>query len=127
MITSTVNAASYGAPQLPSIAPGSIATIFGSNLATDTVAATSTPLPNQLGGTTVTVDGVRAPLFYVSPTQINFQVSWRYQQSISDVSVNTTLVVTSAAGGAILSHWESTLLGQVSLLQMVRAAGRRPS
>jgi uncharacterized protein (TIGR03437 family) len=36
--------------------------------------AEAVPLPLQLAGSTVTVSGVAAPLFYVSPTQINFQM-----------------------------------------------------
>jgi uncharacterized protein (TIGR03437 family) len=65
-----VNAASYAQP----IAPGSIATIFGANLAVTTASASDTPLPYELAGTSVTVNGVKAPLFFVSPGQINIQV-----------------------------------------------------
>lgn len=71
-----VNAASF----LPGICPGSIATIFGLNL-TDVngvVSAGGTPLPLQLGGVSVFVNGVRAPLYSVAyangEDQINFQV-----------------------------------------------------
>jgi uncharacterized protein (TIGR03437 family) len=43
--------------------------------ATDgTASATQIPLPTVLGGVGVNVGGVDAPLFYVSPSQINFQV-----------------------------------------------------
>ncbi len=57
----------------------SIVTAFGSNLAATTQVATSQPLPTELAGTIVKVkDGNNterdAPLFFVSPTQINFQV-----------------------------------------------------
>jgi IPT/TIG domain. len=65
-----VEAASYSAP----IAPGSLVTIFGNNLATSEITATSIPLPAVLGGTSVLVDGVSAPLLYVSPNQINLQL-----------------------------------------------------
>jgi uncharacterized protein (TIGR03437 family) len=61
------------------LASDSIAALFGTGLATTTAAATSTALPTELGGITVTVldaNGVRrtAPLFFVSPTQVNFQM-----------------------------------------------------
>jgi uncharacterized protein (TIGR03437 family) len=56
------------------VAPGSIATAVGTGLATSTQSASTLPLPTSLGGTTVTVNGTAAPLFFVSPTQINFQV-----------------------------------------------------
>jgi uncharacterized protein (TIGR03437 family) len=71
VITSFVNAASYQ-PTLNKL--GVLATIFGSNLAPGTAEAAGYPLPTHLGGTTVAVGGTAAPLLYVSPTQINFQV-----------------------------------------------------
>jgi uncharacterized protein (TIGR03437 family) len=71
-----VNAASYS----PGVAEGTIATLFGSGF-TDIPgihAAASLPLPTQLSGTTVTVNGVAAPLLAVvnqnGEQQINFQV-----------------------------------------------------
>ncbi len=77
-----VNAAHYGRP----IAKGSIASIFGENLAPRTAAAEGFPLPTELAGVKVRVGGpkqlpsdqseivVEAPLFFVSPGQINFMV-----------------------------------------------------
>ena len=56
------------------LAPGSIVFIAGSNLATASAQATSTPLPLTLGGTSVTIGGLPAPLFYVSPELITAQV-----------------------------------------------------
>ena len=71
-----VNAASFAGADQPgwAIAPGGIASVFGQNLASTTRAAETLPLPRTVEGTSVTVDGLPAPLFYVSPTQINFQV-----------------------------------------------------
>ncbi len=61
------------------LAAESIVAAFGSGLARSTEAATAQPLPTTLAGTRVSVLdslGVErfAPLFFVSPTQINFQV-----------------------------------------------------
>lgn len=70
---SVVSAASYQ----PVVAPGSIATLFGSNLVPETVAGvpgSDGNYPKQIGGVTVTVGGAAADLFFVSPTQINFVV-----------------------------------------------------
>ncbi len=64
-----VNAASFRGP----VAPGSIITLFGSDLA-DTAAAEQFPLPASLGGVCVTANDVAVPLFYTSPTQINAQL-----------------------------------------------------
>src|SRR5262249_34897203 len=70
-----VSSASYAG----TIAPGSIATVFGQELASRTETAQTLPLPKLLGGAQVNVivigyGGFGAPLFFVSPGQINFQV-----------------------------------------------------
>jgi uncharacterized protein (TIGR03437 family) len=83
-----VNAASYQ----PGV--GIITSIFGQNLAATTQTATTAPLPTQLGGTSVTIGGVAAPLFYVSPTQINFDPSG------GGFAAGTGLVVSTAAGAS---------------------------
>jgi len=72
----TVSSASYS---VSAIAPKAIVAAFGSNLATVTQGAPSTPLPTSIAGTSITVqDGVGserlAPLFYVSPNQLNYQI-----------------------------------------------------
>jgi uncharacterized protein (TIGR03437 family) len=61
------------------VAPESIVSGWGSALAAAPASATALPLPLELGGTSVSVrdaSGVEraAPLFYVSPNQINYQV-----------------------------------------------------
>lgn len=71
--TTVVSAASYQ----PVVSPGSIATLFGSNLAPQTasgVPGSGGNYPKQVAGVTVTVGGAAADLFFVSPTQINFVV-----------------------------------------------------
>jgi uncharacterized protein (TIGR03437 family) len=47
------------------LSPGSIASVFGTGLASST--------PN---GTVLTMNGIKAPLYYVGAGQINFQVPW---------------------------------------------------
>ena len=66
-----------------------LASVFGSNLASLTLSASSLPLPTSLGGVSATVNGVSAPLYYVSPTQINLQIPYGTSSSTA------TLVVTS--------------------------------
>jgi uncharacterized protein (TIGR03437 family) len=59
------------------LAPGSIVALFGSQLTTgDPAAATSVPLPTELGDpkVRVLVNGNPAPLYYSSAGQINFQM-----------------------------------------------------
>lgn len=74
-LLSTVSAASL---RLGLVAPESIVSGFGTGLATATEVATTLPLPTTLAGVSVTVrDSLgaerSAPLFFVSPTQINYQ------------------------------------------------------
>ncbi|MCG3164153.1 MAG: hypothetical protein JMDDDDMK_05636 [Acidobacteria bacterium] len=74
-VVTVVSAASYK----PGVAPESIAAAFGLDLATQTEAAAQVPLPTELGGARVTIRDSQgaewpAPLFFVSPGQINFQV-----------------------------------------------------
>ena len=58
-----------------SVAPGAIVAIFGSNLAGSVVSASTVPLPTTLGGVRVLINGtVAAPIYYVSPGQINIQL-----------------------------------------------------
>jgi uncharacterized protein (TIGR03437 family) len=57
------------------VAPGSIASLYGANLAPATaVPDAAATLPFTLGGVTMTIGGGSVPLFFVSPTQFNFQV-----------------------------------------------------
>ncbi len=70
----SVSAASYAAND---IARDSIVAAFGANLATGVEVARTTPLPTNLGGTSLMVRdsaGVTrlAPLFFVAPTQVNY-------------------------------------------------------
>src|SRR5580698_9419514 len=74
VVTNVVNSASYTGP----VEPASLISIFGSNLAavTQPVAASVTPLPTGVGGTSVSVNGIPAPLLFVSPGQINAQMPY---------------------------------------------------
>jgi uncharacterized protein (TIGR03437 family) len=69
-----VNAVTDAASYAPRVAPGALATIFGSNLANSTQEATGFPLPRSMAGATVYVNQIAVPLVFVSASQINFQV-----------------------------------------------------
>jgi uncharacterized protein (TIGR03437 family) len=85
------NAASYATITGPghALARGSIATIFGKGLSLTPVVAQSSPLPTTLNGTTVNIGGFSAPLLYVSPDQVNFQVPVETPVSRVPVTVST--------------------------------------
>ncbi|MEO8660079.1 MAG: hypothetical protein ABI693_16530 [Bryobacteraceae bacterium] len=91
-----VNGASYAQP----IAPGAIASIFGTNLADALTVAPGAPFPLELGGTSVTVNGIKAPLYFVSPSQVNIQVPSSLEQSITAYTT-ATVVVTTAGGSSV--------------------------
>src|SRR5262249_33432404 len=90
----TVSAASYRPSPL---ATEAIVTAFGSKLATATVTAPDLPLPTSLAGTSIKVrDSSQterlAPLFFVSPTQVNYQIP------PGTVSGAATITLTSGDG-----------------------------
>jgi adhesin/invasin len=70
--------------------------IFGTNLSDNTYQATTFPLPTQLGPTSVMVNGVATPLFYVSPLQINFQMPSGVPATAVSVVVNNQVTTASA-------------------------------
>ncbi len=97
---SIVNGASFQA----GVAPGSIVSIFGSNLATATTVAATLPLPASLGGTKVTLNGTPLPLFFVSPAQVNAQLPFSASSgplviNNASASLSQSIVVTSSSPG----------------------------
>lgn len=90
----SVSAASFTAQALASEA---IVAAFGQNLATQLAVANTLPLPTSLAGTTIMVrDNAgqerMAPLFFVAPTQVNYQIP-------ADTAVGeATVIITSGDG-----------------------------
>ena len=90
-----VSAASWSSP----VSPGQIAAIFGTNLASGTATAVA-PYPNTLNGTSVAINGVPAPVLFVSPTQVNIQVPSSLVISGADVVTGHVVVSTPAGSSA---------------------------
>jgi trimeric autotransporter adhesin len=83
---------------LPSTAPGSLFSIWGTNLA----AATGTPdspalVATPLKDTSVTVNGLAAPLLYVSPTLINAQMPFEVPAGAAHLVVDVMGVKSAPA------------------------------
>jgi uncharacterized protein (TIGR03437 family) len=81
------NAASFQ----PIVSPGSLAAIFGANLSNTTGAqpgSITAPFPLNAGGVSVTVNGLNAPLLYLSPGQINIQIPYRAGAGPAVLTVN---------------------------------------
>jgi uncharacterized protein (TIGR03437 family) len=83
-------------------APGEIVALFGLQLAAPGTSATNPgnpPLATKLGDVQVLVNGVAAPLFYVGPPQINFQVPY----SLTSGQIATVQVLTGGVPGNLRS------------------------
>jgi uncharacterized protein (TIGR03437 family) len=111
----------YGA-----FAPDELVTAFGAGLASDPAAAPSADLPTTLAGVSVTVAGADgskrpAPLYYASPTQVNFVIpadapSGPAQLTVTSPKAAATIAVVIgpsapslvAAGQAIRVHADGT-------------------
>jgi len=91
---SAVNSADY----LAGISGGGLVSLFGSNLASSTMFAGSLPLPLTLAGTSVLVDGLPAPLLFVSPTQINFQMPYR---TLSETQTSVVVVANNVSAAPL--------------------------
>jgi len=81
-----------GAP----LAPGTIAQVYGTGLATQTASPGVVPLPNAFNGTSVIAGGLPAPLYYLSGGQLNVQIPTELksgQQCAIVASVNNALTL----------------------------------
>ena len=58
------------------VAPGSFLALFGQNLAQTVATAATFPLPKTLGGSSLTINGIDAPLYYAGPAQIDAQIPY---------------------------------------------------
>jgi uncharacterized protein (TIGR03437 family) len=74
--------------------PGMLAVVFGTNLARTALTA-SLPLPTSLGGTSATVNGIPAPLYYVSPGQMDIQIPYETPAGTALLVVNNNGAVTA--------------------------------
>jgi uncharacterized protein (TIGR03437 family) len=92
----TVSAASYAGTE---IAQEAIVAVFGSSMAMETQVASSLPLPSSMAGTTITIKDSTgaerfAPLFFVSPSQINYQIP-------SGTAPGNAIITINSGDGAI--------------------------
>lgn len=104
-----LNGASFRADQR--VAPGSWATAFGAFSGVTSDVAPGYPIPKTLGGVTVTVDNIDAPVYYVSNTQINFLVPYGVTPGNRTITIRTgagdqtgTIRIMSAAPGIFIKE-----------------------
>jgi uncharacterized protein (TIGR03437 family) len=91
-----VNAAS-SAPFTAGIAPGDFISLYGTNLAPGIATAYTVPFPTTAGlnGVQVTVNGLPAPVQFVSPGQISAMVPYAVGSSIASIQVNNNGVLSN--------------------------------
>lgn len=107
LVLTTSGATLAGGKDAALIAPGTIVSLFGENLSEVTAGAPAdaTELPLEIGGVQVYFDGIRSPLYSVSPTEVRAQVPWevldtesvnawvRTRKANGEVSVTTAVAV----------------------------------
>jgi uncharacterized protein (TIGR03437 family) len=122
-----VNAA--GLTPKPDLAAGSVVSVYGASLANAVAAGPASPLAQTLGGVTATIGDLIAPLFFVSPGQINLQLPSSLEpgsytltvsvQGLPDVTANFSVVrnapgiFTQELGNntvALVAHQDGTLV-----------------
>lgn len=125
---STVSAASYREDN----SPESIVSAFGSGMSSATAVATTQPLPLSLSDVTVTVDDKQARLFFVSPTQINYQIPADTPSGLANVVITRGDRVVSQGviqvSNVALSLFTADASGQgapTGLLLRVKANGQQ--
>jgi len=89
-----VNGASF---RIGGAAPGGIVSLFGSNLSQVVEAASTTPLPDQLNFTSVWINGGAAPLYFVSPGQINLQIPAELGPGAYNIQVGNSIYGSATA------------------------------
>lgn len=100
--TTTVTASGAtlaGGQDAARLAGGSIVTILGERLSpvTASVPEGTNPLPRELAGVQVYFDGVRAPVLFVSPTEVRAQIPWE----LADAQSASAVIRIREADGSI--------------------------
>ena len=102
-------------------APGMVLSVFGTNLANSTQTAYSLPLPLTMAGVSATVNGIAAPLYYVSPLQLNIQVPYETATGTALLAVSNngqvatySFPVSASAPGIYLGPDGSSITPNVS-------------
>jgi uncharacterized protein (TIGR03437 family) len=85
-----------------SVGRGALLSLFTNGLGGEPVAASDLPLPKELSGREVVInDETQAPLLFVSPGQINFQMPWSAPVGNSRIAVRVAATSELLAGGTL--------------------------
>jgi uncharacterized protein (TIGR03437 family) len=104
-----LNAASFAPPGYP-ISPGGVMTLFGTGFPATAVTVSAPPFGPTLGGVQVSVNGMAAPVYSVSSTQISAIVPFEVTGStativvtVNNVKSNSVIVPLAATAPGIFS------------------------
>ncbi|MCZ6751693.1 MAG: hypothetical protein O7E51_07690, partial [Acidobacteria bacterium] len=121
-----VNAATFASGQ--ALAPGTIVSVFGINLAQGLNVASEVPLETTLGGTTLIVGGIEQPLFFSSDGQVNAQLPFALEPNsrvqmvvktqtgnsgLDTVTVPETITIAEARPGIFTTNQQGTGQGAI--------------
>jgi uncharacterized protein (TIGR03437 family) len=114
------------------VAPESIVVTFGTALATNTLTATTTPWPTNLGGTVVMVTDVRgtsrqAPIYYVTPGQIAYLIPAGTAPGTATVAIGNqrhTITIADTAPGIYTANQRGTGVASATYIK-INARGQR--
>lgn len=125
-----INGVSNAASGQPSFAPGMLVSVYGTALGDFAQPAGTVPLPQYLAGFEATINGVTAPLYYVSPNQVNIQIPYETQPGTATLVVgnpyansnNYNFQIVPAAPGIFMTNgstaapFSSAVRGQTTTL-----------
>ena len=121
-------------------APGELVSVYGTSFGNFAQSAATIPLPGYMAGFEAAVNGVIAPLWYVSPGQVNIQIPYETQPGRATLTVGNpytnvdyTIQVKAAApgifmsNGAVAAPFSTARRGQASTLFITGEGQVRPS
>ena len=94
------NAAS-NAPAGDAVSPGEFIALYGSGLAAATTAASALPFPSALGGVTISVNGMAAPIYFVSAGQIDCIIPYKVTGQTATIVVTNNGVVSNTVSAPL--------------------------
>ena len=98
--------------------PGGLASLLGADLTGgQTQSSTAQPLPTQLAGVQVVINGVPAPMLLASNSQINFQCPVLPRGTTMEIQVES-------ANGAAISSLQTVMQAAVPFVFQLDASGR---
>jgi hypothetical protein len=130
-----VTAVNGASQTVANYAPDMWVTLYGENMASTTLTASQNPYPTSLAGTTVTITDAngtvrQAPLYFVSPTQVNMLIPTNTAFGLATLTVtnpngasaSTIILVTRTAPGLFTASQSGTGVA-AALVQRVKSDG----